>query len=196
MNLKNSNLPQLILELAVVGLCGESKNNFEEHNKNNDKIVKIQEENKEVKSEIKEVKKLDSKKEEIKNISDESIKSSSIKAVDSISLKSMWPKVLNEISPHNRSLYFILKESQPVKIEDGKLILGIKFKIYAERINQKKNYALIGEIIDKVYGSKYPLDYVVDNSISSVEFVPDEKIKEAPKNESSNILNDAMEVFG
>jgi len=69
-------------------------------------------------------------------------------------LKDKWPGFVKEMESLNRSLYLILKESEPKGIENGKFVLGVKYKIYAERICEKKNQPILKPIMEKVFGVK------------------------------------------
>jgi DNA polymerase-3 subunit gamma/tau len=128
--------------------------------------------------------------QESKNINRE------VKSLDDISLKASWPKVLSEIGEHNRSLYFILKESEPMRIENGRLVLGIKFQLYQERITNKKNYNELNRAIENAYGQKYPLDFLVDENILPSKIVNNNQPETEKIENPKGVLKDALELFG
>jgi len=216
--MKGASIPQLPLEMTVIELCGQeatiskdkevsgeekgiSSKEKEVNNKDTvtasqDTKPDIQKKGTNTKPEIDSQEKEKNNQEKEENKETKNISKAHIaKPVDSINLKNEWPKVLNEIGSQNRSLYLILKESEPMRIEEDKLFLGIKFKLYMERISDKKNYNLLNNALEKIYGKKYILDFIIDDKIKPVQFAS-EAPKNAPPVAASKVVNDALEMFG
>lgn len=208
LDIKSNSLPQLPLEIAAIKICGinskgEDKK-MEKPEKKIDNISKVEtsnidppqkEETKvESKSEIN-VEEVEKKAVDTKRESENSpSKNATLGTVD---LKGKWSSVLNEMSSKNRSLYLILKESMPIGIENDKFTIGIKFKLYAERLNEKKNYQTIAQVIEKIYGKNYPLGFLVSDKL--MQKIPDqtkEKKEESADPKINSLVNDTLEIFG
>ena len=211
-NIKNSNLPQLPLEMVVIEYGGDqSSTNSPQPSAISEKRIANSEQpsadsgqssvvsrqssasNEKPKANSEQrIAKSESPiaDQESKNINRE------VKSLDDISLKASWPKVLSEIGEHNRSLYFILKESEPMRIENGRLVLGIKFQLYQERITNKKNYNELNRAIENAYGQKYPLDFLVDENILPSKIVNNNQPETEKIENPKGVLKDALELFG
>jgi len=63
-----------------------------------------------------------------------------------------WSEVIARLRPHNHSLCFLLETSQPLKMEDGQLILGVRFKFHKDRLEEAKNRQIIEDIIKELSG--------------------------------------------
>ena len=182
-DIKGSNLPQLPLEMVVMEACEE---NYEES-------IEDREEEKEKKIETKDKK--NERKETANNlITNNPIANNSIthNQLNTATLKDKWPGFVKEMESLNRSLYLILKESEPKGIENGKFVLGVKYKIYAERICEKKNQPILKPIMEKVFGADYALECVV----SPMAAKEDNERESTVSSDINTLLNDAMEVFG
>jgi DNA polymerase-3 subunit gamma/tau len=207
LNIKGNNLPQLPLEIAAIKICGTGSENLnkeiEKPKKDIDDISKIKvnavivdkknELEPKLKSKIEIEEKETTKKDNLES-KKESNQTKNV-AVDTIVLKEKWPSVLSEMGNKNRSLYLILKESEPMKIENNKFTIGIKFKLYAERLNEKKNYQAVAEAIEKVYGKNYPLGFLVNDAIKPA-VITEQKTEEKNTPEIANLVNDTLEIFG
>jgi len=167
--IKGSNLPQLPLEMAVLDIVDEGKRKKEK--------VKSDEDDKPEKVEKIEIKKVEPEKPK------QDLEPSSEKNIDPINIKEHWENILRDIEPNNRSLYLILKESDPKGLIDGKFVLGVNYKIYAERIENKKNYAAIGSSMEKIMGRKFPVECVLIDKKSEISV-------------EEGLIGDALEVFG
>lgn len=185
-DIKGSNLPQLPLELAIMEICRDDIKQVNVIPKADDKKMEAKDKTIKPKQEEKVEAKIASvpepeKSEETKT---QNIKKDS-KPVDSINLKKKWPEVIQGIKDANHSLHLLFKESEPLKISDGKIILAVKYKFYAERIADKKNYQIILKILNDVFQSNYGLECQVDENLT---------IESGNKN-TTKLVNDTLEIF-
>jgi DNA polymerase-3 subunit gamma/tau len=190
-NIKNSNLPQLPLEMVVMEYVDDQHSVISFQPSANTQQPKANSEKQIANSEQQTA----NSERPIANQETENI-NREVKFLDDISLKASWPKVLSEIGEHNRSLYFILKESEPMRIENGRLVLGIKFQLYQERITNKKNYNELNRAIENAYGQKYPLDFLVDENILPSKIVDNNQSETEKIENPKGVLKDALELFG
>lgn len=64
----------------------------------------------------------------------------------------LWPTILSHIKKQYNTVYGILRMAQP-SLEGNTLTLSFKFAFHEKQINQKKNRALISDIIHRETGS-------------------------------------------
>lgn len=157
-DLRAMDIPSLPLELVTADICGEGKemSNVKCEMSNENKMSNV----------------------EIKNLPAEGIPS---QAIDSLSLiTDKWSEVLTKIKDYNHSLPFILGFSKPISFDGKKLVLAIKFKLHKEKLNDKRSYSVLTEVLKSVYNRDVIIEAVVDESLpgaamSTEEEVPAEK---------------------
>ena len=94
-----------------------------------------------------------------------------------------WEQVVAQIRPHNHSLCFLLKGSQPLEIQDGQIILGVSFKFHKDKLEEVKNRRLIEEVIKKVTGRDLKLACRVVKNLEKA--MPEER----------DLIKEVTEVF-
>lgn len=111
--------------------------------------------------------------------------------IDIKKIKDDWKNIVSKIAK-NQSLKIILKNSAPLKIEDGKLVVGVEFKLYKDKLEDKKIYQEVCKCIEEHTSNKCELKFVVDSSLVK-EAVSTSNV--AKKNED-DLATEAMDVFG
>lgn len=100
----------------------------------------------------------------------------------------LWPTILTHIKKQYNTVYGILRMAQP-SLEGNTLTLLFKFPFHEKQINQKKNRALISDIIQRETGSNILLSCKV--------MTTDEKpLTPATKPASAGDLDTVSNIFG
>jgi hypothetical protein len=99
--------------------------------------------------------------------------------------KNLWPQIVKEVKIHNCSLSALLKDAELAGAEDSTIILSFKFKFHANMISNKKNTQIIEGIIERITGSHYKLDCVVNPDL----------VVSTPVDAEEELLSGAKEVF-
>jgi hypothetical protein len=50
-----------------------------------------------------------------------------------------WDELCAAVQEENPSLPFLLRVSRPIRFEDGELVIGVQYKLHADKINLIKN---------------------------------------------------------
>jgi len=193
--IKESHIPQLPIELAIIQSCqqaGLSKNinnsgNFDSLNSDNINPVAKTTTQPLVES-APNFKKVGS---ENKNIS------------------AGWNEVLVKIKKYNHSLSFVLRACLPGKIDGNKLPLIFKYKFHKERINDPQIKPLVEKVLHEVYGQPLIIEPVINEELEingsvlagaeNNKISDNKKIAEVnnKKNEDDgNMVNDILDIFG
>lgn len=77
-----------------------------------------------------------------------------------------WPEVLERIKVFNHSLPFILKISEPRGYDGKNLFLAIKYKLHKDKLEDRKNYAILTEVLQSVYNKEIFVRPEVDTALS------------------------------
>lgn len=72
-----------------------------------------------------------------------------------------WSGFLSEVKNHNHALYAVVRSAQLADLTDSKLVIAIKFRFYADRLNEIKNRRLIEKIASDVATRPLILECVV-----------------------------------
>ncbi len=67
------------------------------------------------------------------------------------SLALRWDELCAHIQEENPSLPFLLRVAKPIRYEDGELIIGVQYKMHAEKLNAEKNRATIQRGLTLLY---------------------------------------------
>ncbi|EKD56175.1 MAG: hypothetical protein ACD_58C00282G0001 [uncultured bacterium] len=204
-DMKYAQIPQIPMELAVVESCNmehitcnkgtKEHKNIETNKQDQEAKIKDQSDNSKIKSENKseiptspEVDSITATDEEPK--ADDQILNLKSKIIN---LQEKWPEVVGAVLANNQSLGTLLKDAKALEIKDNKIIIGVKFKFYAERIMASDKIVIIVEAIEKVIGTKMGVECVVEEKLKTKS----EKLKTNDENViNDNLVADAMEVFG
>jgi DNA polymerase-3 subunit gamma/tau len=138
--IKGSTIPQLPLELAVVGLCTEPVERPSVVSS-----VGPGAPNPDVGSGKPPVAKtitVESAGAEVTPTEDPSISEISEK----------WNEVIKEAKPFNHSVHALLKSTKPVNISGGYLVLEVYYAFHKERLESNKNREIVEKVVYTVYG--------------------------------------------
>lgn len=72
-----------------------------------------------------------------------------------------WEDILKQIKPHNHSLYALLKDTKPLMLEQGKLVLAVQFKFHKEKIMQPKNCVIIEQVLSQFFNRKMQISCIL-----------------------------------
>jgi hypothetical protein len=50
-----------------------------------------------------------------------------------------WDELCAAVQEENPSLPYLLRVSRPLRFEDGELVIGVQYKLHADKLNQIKN---------------------------------------------------------
>jgi len=157
---KNSSLPYLGLEVAVIKLCQDDKNQIVEK-----KEIKSQ--NKSDRGDSKELKEPD--KTTISNNNSRNVKNSN----------ALWQQLLIEVKSHNNSIHAFLKVSDP-EIDEEQMCLYFPYKFHKERIEDTKNRQIVEEAIKKIYGQKLQIKcFIKTNHKPEKQIANDDLLEDA-----------------
>lgn len=76
-----------------------------------------------------------------------------------------WSALLYEIKDHNHALYMLLKSAHLLDLTDSKMLLGVRFRFYSERLFESKNRRLLENSAEKVSGKKLALECEVRSDL-------------------------------
>lgn len=65
----------------------------------------------------------------------------------------VWPKILEAVRERNRGLVVSLQSAVPVTVEDGTLVLGVRFPFHAERLNARKHQIILEGALEAAVGA-------------------------------------------
>lgn len=97
-----------------------------------------------------------------------------------------WPLVLASVKKHNNTLYGILRMSKP-EYESGTLTLWFRFAFHQKQLNEKKNQAIIQEIIKELSNAAISIDSKVQHSKST---------KQPTKQQDNGLVDTVSNIFG
>lgn len=81
-------------------------------------------------------------------------------------VKQHWLAIIDKTREFNSSLSRTLENCQPLRIEDGTVVLGAKFAMYKDKINLIENKLTVESAFDTILKSKVKVKVVIDESIS------------------------------
>lgn len=194
-DIKNSNISYLPLEIAIYNLTysvdettKSSESNKEKEKKEEVKKSDVQEKKYDVQED-----KVVLKKETIvkKKLQDDTKEKFEEINIDIEKIKKDWQDIVKKIA-NNHSLKIMLKNSVPLKIEDNKLVIGVEFKLYKDKLENQKVYQNVCECIEKYTSNKCQLKFVVESSL--VRKIDTSKASSSSKT-GEEMVSDAMDVF-
>lgn len=175
--IKEANISYLPLEIALFRLT------FKEDENINNQIEK----NKDVKEKKKEQLTVVAKTINIKNKKKLNTNTKNI-ILDINKLKDDWKQIIEKIAS-NHSLKIMLKNSNLIKIEDNKLVIGVEFKLYKDKLESQKIYQNVCACIEEYTHKKCQVRFVVDSSLVK------ELTQTHKNNEDNSLVSEAMDVF-
>jgi DNA polymerase-3 subunit gamma/tau len=189
-NLKESDHPKLILELAVLDLI-ELKNKIP--------ISLIYEKILELEEEYQKKEKIISfKEEDYQSLKEEEFSTSSLEIIPSLSLEEIrrgWKKLLERIKKRKASLSSFLREGEIVGVENQHIILGFQEGFSFSMVDKKENREIIEEEIRNTFNQELKIRIALQKKNE----IKREEAKELNYNfilESEPVVRDVLEVFG
>lgn len=140
-----------------------------------------------VKTATKESKETKLAPEALKNVEKEDVSQTEIETklvtVSLPEIRLAWPEVISSIKEQNSPLATLVKNSPIVDLEEGRLIVGVKYLFHKEHLESTKNRALIKEVLLATFAQ--PLGF-------SAQVQKDIALEAGPV----EALADALKVFG
>lgn len=178
--IKNSTLPQLPLELAVVDLVGDELREMKGEDKDR---IRMDKDKKRINEEDKD--KIGTKQEKSQG-----------KVLEMEGLLKVWPKILAEVKKENHSLVALLENSIPQRIKQGKLIIATNFDFYKDKILESKNREKICKALKKITNCNLVLDCEIIKSKNQKEISFKKRIERKAKSEEEDLAKEVEEMFG
>lgn len=125
---------------------------------------------------------------QIEEIEDVSAKES-ISITDIDIVKQKWQAILDKTRELNSSLAMTLGNCQPIRIENGSIVLGVKFPMYKDKLSNVENKLTVESAFGTILESKTRIKVVVDES--SVPQKP-----AAFASPANPVLTEAMSILG
>lgn len=182
--IRETNISQLPLEMAIFDITSQNSKDLKESKDSNgseDSNDSKESENLEKKIAETRIKKTAINQKKLK-------KDTKQVRMDIKKLKSDWKNIIKNIA-HNHSLKILLKNSAPLRVENDVLIVGVEFKLYKDRLENKKIYQNLHDFIKKYIGSDCQIKFIVDSNLIT-------KISQPESEEKNNLLSEAEDVFG
>jgi DNA polymerase III subunit gamma/tau len=76
-----------------------------------------------------------------------------------------WPEFLVKIKKYNHSLSFVLQNSEPREIKDGKLSLAFKYKFHHDRVSDPNIKGLVEDNLSEVFGRGLSFVALIDENL-------------------------------
>lgn len=132
-------------------------------------------------------------------------------ALDDIMNK--WTEVLVKVKKFNHSLSFILRACEPRGIEGDQICLAFKYKFHKDRVDNQQIKTMIENVLLDVFNKRLIINSIIDESMEikngngngpeiPSENIQDNKVKEAGNNEagsndeSNDTINNILKTFG
>lgn len=195
--IRSSFIPQLPLEIAIVKSTQNSTTQNLETKTYSPKseTKKPQAETQSLKIKTDEITKI-----EIHNDKNEPGDASDNKKTGDLSIgnvKDNWSKFLVAVKPHNHSLIAYLSNCQPVKIEDGKIIIATRYNLYKEKLNEKTSRSTIEDVFGKILNSRIFVKFVTEEEAGVIiTKQPTTDNEQQNKSENGSLLDDAISIMG
>ncbi|MEA2097882.1 MAG: DNA polymerase III subunit gamma/tau [Patescibacteria group bacterium] len=209
-------IPQLPLELAIAEINIEDEKLLTKDKKNgyNDKIKEpIKKITEKVSSKVKqsgdfvkksisfEKKENEIKQEIVENIEEREEKS---KIVDECSIsfetiRDEWCEILEEVKPHNHSLTAFLKTCQPIDVKGNEVIISCQYSFHKDKLAKVESRSIIEKVIEEILKEKVLLKFITKDEAEKMGYKVEEMSftkKESKKEESDNLVNSALDMFG
>jgi len=159
--LKSTPIPQLPLELIAAEHCGDAAASQEPRTKNQfpapPKTV-IASEPERARQSHEQSAKVESKTAPQAEVSprpeseSSKLKTESSASIPLETLALRWDELCAAVQEENPSLPYLLRVSRPLRFEDGELVIGVQYKLHADKLNQIKNKESIIHGLTALYG--------------------------------------------
>lgn len=192
--LKYSPLSQLPLEMAIIKYINPDESDIKATNNNLNKPKPEPNKDNPDKSIKKEVQAINIRNE---NLNSEISNDTNLKEVDYATIDSKWAEIVENITSDNYSLGLTLRSSKPIKVSGNKLILECNYSFHKDCIQNSKNRDIVEKMISAKTGMPVSLKCVVsENKPTPENQANDIKKEESNKDNSSNLINTALDIMG
>jgi DNA polymerase III subunit gamma/tau len=116
--------------------------------------------------------------------------------VDILQIKDNWGNILKATRPHNHSLMALLSNCEPIRIEDGKILIATKYSFYKDKLNGKSIRPIIEEVIDKILNSRVSVRFVTEEEAGVKISGPQQTVNNPESKGSGSLLDEAMKLMG
>ncbi|MCX6796874.1 MAG: hypothetical protein NTX98_00130 [Candidatus Doudnabacteria bacterium] len=99
----------------------------------------------------------------------------------------IWPKVISKVKEKNFPLANLIKNSALLDVSRGKAVLGVRFLIHKQNIENQKNSQIFKQAISEVLGKKLGVETRV---------IKDREAEDLKKLAPAEALADALKIFG
>ncbi len=115
----------------------------------------------------------------------------SIAQVDFQTVLKGWPQLIDAVSEEKMSVGTYLKDSKPIRLEDGVLTVGFSRKavFYKEAVEQRHNQKVIRDRLKDIFNTMFNLNFeLLDNFEVEV-------VEQVTEGTDSDFLNSALNIF-
>lgn len=98
-------------------------------------------------------------------------------------VSNFWEQFLQEVKSHNHALYMVVRSAQLGEVSEDKLIIVVKFRFYADRLNEVKNRKVIESSAVKLLNRPVILECQVKSDLDIQTKVTDD------------VMDSVVEVF-
>jgi len=78
-----------------------------------------------------------------------------------------WSRLLHEIRSQNHALYMLLRSAVLLGLTEQKMLIGVRFRFYSERLFESKNRRMLETAAEKITGQKMLLECEVRSDLDS-----------------------------
>lgn len=97
-----------------------------------------------------------------------------------------WPALVDEVRKHNGPLATLLRNSPILSVQDGRVIVGVKYLFHKEQLESNRIRSVINEFLTKQAGGGVIFSATIDKNISVSEQITD----------TTTAVTDALRIFG
>lgn len=194
--LKDAEIPQLPLELAVAELCSvqnkanQNENLDHHHPSNPPKNISIKTEDKETKT----------KSNDIKPGLINDIQHSNDTLLNIEQIKKVWPEFIKKVQQVNHSLPLILEDACPVRVKNNFLELGFSFELHAKKMKDRSCLEAAEKILEELISKQILIKPIVlsKKEIDKLknEYGLNKKTAATMNSQPANDVEDLLKTFG
>ncbi len=182
LELKDSPIPSLPLELAIVEACEFGENS--EFRSQNSEVDGPKAKTEEVTTELVVSKATERPAVKVTAEDVQVIKADKKTAVKDTDLLASWSKVIDKVKEQNNSLSVFLRGATPLGFEDNAVLVEVAYRFHKDRLEEPKNSDIVSAVISEILGRDVRIKGVVGEK------------KERSKKEDPLEEVDPVEIFG
>lgn len=120
-------------------------------------------------------------------------KKSAKRLVEEPELRQGWPEVLKELKKYNHSLTLTLSVCEILSCDGNIVTLGFAYRFYQDRVWEKKNKEVIEKVLKDIYGARLSVRCVTDEDLRGKLSA---KAHQSDSDSSEDAVDAALEAFG